>query len=392
MNSRRRNETSGRYVRLTEQTLLRRLEKPFLYSRATDELYEVNEEAFAALSLCDGSSTVEEIGLPGDFLDYCLTEGLLECLAAPERRPVANAEFTLGPSLRYLELQITWRCNLACRHCYLGVSRPLDLSLQEIEEVCRQFEALGGLRLLVSGGEPLAHPRWEEVNALLSALKVRRVLLTNGHLLNEERLSKLSCDEVQLSLDGMRAGHEALRGQASFDAVLDAARRVRERGLALSIATQCHAANLSEFDRMEELVFELGAREWGIDAPILSGRLHANPELRVTPQEAARAMAHGFGGAYHGGNDGMACGLHLATVGAQGSVAQCGFYFDRPLGKIDDGLAAAWIGRMPLSLSHVPLCAGCDASPECAGGCRYRAGAPDLPDPVMCAAFGRQDT
>jgi radical SAM protein with 4Fe4S-binding SPASM domain len=378
-----------KYVRLTEHALLRRLEKPFLYDRRSDELYELNEQGLCALACCTGEDSAKDVGLSPEFWSYCLSEGLLELLETPSVGKVKIGGPSPVPSLRYLELQITWRCNLGCRHCYLGNARPVDLAPRQVEKICREFERMGGLRLLVSGGEPLAHPQWDAVNEVLAAFRVRRALLTNGLLLDAGKLARLACDEVQISLDGMREGHDAVRGAGSFDAAVDAARRVRDAGLSLSIATQAHALNLQEFEAMSRLVEDLGAREWGIDAPCVAGRLGGHPELVVTPQEAARAMAHGFGGAYHGGSEGMACGLHLATVGADGSVAQCGFYSERPLGGVETGLEVCWRRRRPVALADVPRCLACEAGEECGGGCRYRAPAPDQPDPVMCALHGR---
>jgi radical SAM protein with 4Fe4S-binding SPASM domain len=147
-----------------------------------------------------------------------------------------------------------------------------------------------------------------------------------------------------------------------------------------------HPGNLDQFEDMAGLAEELGVREWGIDAPCLAGRMAG--DLAVTPAQAARAMEHAFGGAYHGGSDGMACGLHLCTVSADAKIAQCGFYLDHPLGRAREGLWTCWSRRRPLALDRVAGCADCRAAEECGGGCRFRAPAPDAPDPVMCALFG----
>ncbi len=380
-----------RYVRLAERASLRLLEEPCLYDRLADELYELNQEALEGLERCHGGLTLAQAALEPEFARFCLAEGLLELHDQPRPRPLPLCQGP-KPSLRYLEVQITWRCNLACAHCYLGPARGVDLPVDTFAALVREFEAMGGLRLLISGGEPLMHPQWDQINAALAALPVRRVLLSNGLLLDESRLERLNCEEVQISLDGLQAGHERLRGPGSFARAVEAARRVRAAGLELSIATMAHAGNLEEMAGLAGLVQELGAREWGIDAPCPTGRLAGDPGLAVTPAQAARAMEHAFGGAFHGGSGGMACGLHLCTVGADGKVAQCGFYFDDPLGRASEGLWTCWARRRPLALSQVPACAACPAAEECGGGCRFRAPAPDLPDPVMCALYGMTPT
>ncbi len=382
------------FVALAGHVSLRRLETPCLYDRRQDELYELNEEGLAALANCRGQLRLAEAGLEPDFQEFCLAEGLLTLSPEPRPRPLALGPGPL-PSLRYLEMQITWRCNLACAHCYLGPARGVDLAVERVAALAREFEAMGGLRLLISGGEPLMHPQWPEVNSALMALPVRRVLLTNGLLLSEKILAGLAAEEVQISLDGLAAGHQALRGPRSFEKAVAAARRVRAAGLDLSVATMVHPGNLGEMEGLAELVESLGAREWGIDAPCLADRLGGNPALSVTPQQAAQAMVHAFGGSYHGsGADEtgrpMACGLHLCTVAADGRVAQCGFYLDQPLGRSEDGLWTCWARRKAKALSEIQGCATCEAGPDCGGGCRYRAPAPDQPDPVMCVAMGRE--
>jgi radical SAM protein with 4Fe4S-binding SPASM domain len=375
------------YVSLAPEAFLRLLEEPFLYHRGRDELYELNEEAFETLCRCRRQGGLEPGAFEPEFLATCLDEGLLQLSGSLAQPLPAPPERAPRPSLRYMELQLTWRCNLHCRHCYLGSSREVDLPWAQVEQALKEFESLGGLRVLLSGGEPLLHPSWCEINRLLGTLSLRRVLLTNGLLLEPGLLDELQCDEVQVSLDGMRAGHETLRGAGTFDQTVQSARRVREAGRDLSIATMAHSRNLHEFEELSSLVRDLGAREWGIDVPCVAGRLGPG-ELLVTPAQAVGVLGHAFGGSYHGGSDGMSCGLHLGTVGANGAVATCGFYLDGPLGRLEEGLRTCWSRRKHLPLTEIRGCAGCLAAEECGGGCRFRAPQRHLPDPVMCAAFG----
>ena len=376
------------YCSLADHVSLKLLEKPSLYNRDKDDLFNLDAGGLAALLRCDGSRTVAGAGLTPDFLNTCVEEGLLELQDRPFLKVPALFGPSPTPSLRYLEVQLTWRCNLACAHCYLGEARAVDLPLSLFASVIREFEHMGGLKLMVSGGEPTLHPAWEEVNALLAGINLRRVLLTNGVNLGKIPLEWLNFDEVQISLDGMEQGHDLLRGKGSFIKALGGARRVAASPLALSIATQVHGGNLGEFEALEALARDLGAREWGIDAPCVAGRLTGDSPLSVSAEAAGKAMGHAFGGSYHGGGEGMACGLHLATVGANGLVAQCGFYFDDPLGRSEEGLAACWARRRPVPLSDLPSCARCEAASDCGGGCRVRAGGGGLPDKVMCAAMG----
>ena len=373
------------FVGLAPTVVFRGLETPHLFDRRRDELYELDAEGLAFLNEVDGTRRVKEIR-NRKLLAFCRREDLLAFSAQPQPRPLGRGQAP-RPSLRYLEILLTRRCNLACRHCYLGHAKPADLDHDLLYSVLDELDAMQGLRVLLSGGEPLLFPGFAELNERLPDYGFRSVLLSNGLLLEPKLARRLRVQEVQISLDGMPAGHEALRGRGSFAPAVRAARAVVEAGLDLSIATMAHRANLEEFADLEALVRGLGAREWSIDVPIPAGRLGSRSRLRVTPAEGAAAMARGFGGSYHGPSEGFACGRHLATVMPDGAVAQCGFYADRPLGHLSEGLGVCWSRREHWPVSALE-CGGCEFREECGGGCRYRAGGRGK-DPVMCAVYGR---
>ena len=73
---------------------------------------------------------------------------------------------------------------------------------------------------MISGGEPLLYPELPAFLAQTQGLGIRRILLTNGTLLTPENARPLQVEEVQISLDGWRTGHEAIRGVGTFDQTL----------------------------------------------------------------------------------------------------------------------------------------------------------------------------
>ncbi len=376
-----------RFVSLAPGVVLKRLEVPHVYHLGRDDLYEINDQAVEFLTACDGGRRVADLRPDPEFLDFCLDEGLLELTDGPRPTRVLIGGRSPRPSLRYLEVQITRRCNLSCPHCYLGPARALDLPPELFGAITADFVSISGLRIMISGGEPLSHPRFGEINDRLAGTPLRRVLLTNGTLLDAALARRLEFHEVQISLDGLEAGHDALRGPGSFQRALAGLRAAREAGLAVSVATMVHPANLTEFEGLARLMDDLGVIEWGIDAPCLSGPEAEN--LAVSPAEAARAMAHGFGGGFHGTDgEGYTCGRHLATVTPEGMLAPCGFY--EPLGRVEDGLARVWSRRQWLRLDELD-CAGCPHLEVCGGGCRFRAEYPFGRDPVMCALYQREE-
>lgn len=370
---------------LSRKAALKRLEEPTVYITDQDELYEVNDEAFAFLSRCDGTMRGGDLTDDDGFVTFCLAEGILLTRPKPAGRRVVFAASPV-PSLRYLELQLTSRCNLACLHCYQGDRTAIDLPLDTALRIAREFEAMAGLRLLISGGEPLLYPGLFDFLDETEDLALRKILITNGTLINVRNVRRLKADEIQFSLDGWERGHERIRGRGSFSKVMRGIEAALSAGIAVSAATMVHRGNLDEFDRMNAFIEKIGAVGWGIDLPCPTGRFDAHSGIVVSPQIAGPLMRYAFGGGNHA-TPGFACGHHLMTVLPTGGGVKCGFYADDILGDAAKSLGGCW-----RSMKHVRIdeleCRGCLHLEECGGGCRFRAPGPLAPDPVMCAAFG----
>ncbi len=375
---------------LSENCSLKWLETPSVYNSKTDELYELDEKGFEFLRSCAHQSGCKSCNPDAQFVDYCVSEGILQTEhVSIVRAPAIKAPV---PSLRYLELQITDKCNLRCRHCYLGEPQKNELSLEDIKLVLDEFEVMQGLRLLITGGEPLMHSRFSAINEMLAEYSFRKVLFTNGLMLDKGAIKGLNIDEVQFSIDGIEKGHDALRGKGTHKKTIASLNEALKLGMQTSVATMVHNKNLDEFEIMSQVFADMGIRDWTVDVPCLSGNLMLNPEMHVPPEIAGRLMRYGFGGGLHGGGEGYGCGLHLAAVTPTGDICKCAFYADFSAGKIKDGLRKAWASIKPININDMecakPVCAYIDA---CRGGCRFRAeaaGGAGRRDLYKCHEFG----
>lgn len=369
---------------------LRLLESPCVYDRARDELYELDREAFDFLQTLPLTADSPRVGrVEREFLDYCLNEGILvhapECAARerPSQSPI--------PSLRYLLLHITTRCNLKCAHCFLGDVGPVDMPMAQAKHVMEEFDKLQGLRLLVSGGEPLLHPDFWRINELFDRFGFRSVILSNGTMLDDPDVAKrIAAHEIQVSLDGVGPSHDVLRGPGAYSRTMKALDNIAAAGIDVSVATMVHSENLDDFDELERIVNGVGAKEWNIDVPSEAGRWRQGQlparVLDALPGIFGRAFG---GGAHHSVCSDLTCGAHLCAVMADGAVCKCGFYADSPVGTVSGGLAAAWAAMPRITLGELEC--DCAMINECRGGCRYRAemaGNRLGEDPVMCAANG----
>jgi radical SAM protein with 4Fe4S-binding SPASM domain len=352
---------------LSGRAVLKWLEMPSVYHIGKDELYELDDEGFSFLRKCASPSGCSSGR--NEFIDYCLDEGVITIEpVSVNRPPLMRSSF---PSLRYLELQITGKCNLKCRHCYIGGKGETELSLARTRKILAEFEEMQGLRVLITGGEPLLHSRFSEVNALLPEFQVRKVLFTNGTMLDEKTLRGLNVDEIQISIDGLDHAHDLLRGKGTFKAAIEAVRRARNSGFEVSVSTMVHPANFRDFEGMKELFEELGVKDWNVDVPCITGALKENVLFQTGPEHGGRFLAYGSGGGLHGSAPGFGCGLHMMSVTSSGLAAKCTFYADMPLGSIDDGLRECRLKMEPVRLGDLEC--DCAHIESCRGGCRFRA-------------------
>lgn len=355
---------------LSSGCALKWLEFPAVYRIPTDELYELDAAAFDFLGKCATQEGCEADGHDREFIEYAVQEGILTTrYTGGTKAPLKKSP---EPSLRYLELQITTGCNLMCRHCYLGPSQVNELTLKTIRDILDEFEKMQGLRLLITGGEPLLHTKFKDINRLFSEYAFRKVLFTNGVLLSEELVESLNVNEIQVSIDGIETGHDALRGKGTFKKAIAGLRLAAQTGHDISVATMVHSMNLHDFEEMKKMFKGMGIKDWTVDVPSDDGNLRENQLFGLPPELAGKYLRYGFGGGLHGGGEGFACGLHLAAVMADGGVTKCTFYQSSTVGNVDEGLEECWRRIVPVRLDEL----GCDCmvKGECRGGCRYRAG------------------
>lgn len=379
------------YIRLAKDSSLKLLEKPYIFNSSDDELYELNDEAIEFLKKCDGSARLSELGGKAEFLNYLFDEGLLEFSLQPSPQEIRIGKNTSKPSLRYLMVEVTSKCNLSCLHCYQGEHHSRELPWPRLKNILQEFEDLGGLRLIVSGGEPLIYSHFAELNEFIKEKDYRKILVTNGILLNSALVESLGFDEVQVSLDGLEKGHDTLRGKGSFSKALAGLNILVQQKYPLSVATVLHRYNLVEISQLAELVKRLGAVSWTIDFPVLAGNLTLNSEFAPEPREAIKYLSLAYGAEVHSSEEGYACGSHLGCVKANGDFTKCGYYGDLLGGSIKEGLAVCWENLPKFMLKE--LNCECDYLDECQGGCRYRAetsGNKWGPDPIKCIQFGME--
>lgn len=152
-------------------------------------------------------------------------------------------------SLNKLYLHVTFDCNLNCSHCYANANSKYSeyLDVNETIEAIYEAASLGFIFSVITGGEPLIHPKIYELLDELSNLRYKikpmwTVLRTNLALdVEKELLKKLSysTDKLVVSVDGDKETHDYRRGKGNYDVTIKNLKELMEMdpSTEISIAT-----------------------------------------------------------------------------------------------------------------------------------------------------------
>lgn len=359
---------------------------------------------------------------PADGLRYgragCRGDGHGVARSAAGRRPV-------------VVWSITRTCNLRCLHCYADSEPrvyPGELGPEECSALLRDLKGFGVPVVLLSGGEPMAHPRFYEIAEEAAGLGLRLTLSTNGTLIDGEaaaRLKGIGFGYVGISLDGIGAVHDFFRGRkGAFELAVRGFRSCLAAGQKCGLRLTLTRHNASEIDRILDFIEAEGIPracfyhlvpsgrgmglellppdltrsvldrildridEWhraGVEREILTvdqpadavyvlGRLRERKPERFA--EAVELLGWNGGGAHSSGTG-------IANIDAQGNVHPDQFWQDVTLGNVRERpFSAIWgepaadglLARLRERAKYLKgRCAGCAHLRFCGGGFRARA-------------------
>jgi radical SAM protein with 4Fe4S-binding SPASM domain len=175
---------------------------------------------------------------------------------------VGQKAFNLGVPLA-VHMDVTYRCNERCVHCYLDHDDHGEMTTAEIKRVLNQLAEAGVFFLTLSGGEPFMRRDFFEIvehaRRLLFNVKVKTNAVMIG-VAEAEKLRALAIDSIQISVYSHRpAVHDAItKLPHSFDRTIKAIRFLRDQGLRVCIANVLMTPNLADHDGVQKLAAELG--------------------------------------------------------------------------------------------------------------------------------------
>jgi len=196
-------------------------------------------------------------------------------------------------------LDLTYRCNNNCRHCWLwlpkgAAEQQKELAVGEIRRIVDEARAMGCRRWRISGGEPMLRPDFNEIFDYLTSRAASYSLNTNGTLITPaiaQLLKRKGSKMIALYGATAEVYDAVTRHPGGFEEMMRGFAYLREAGAGFTVLLIPMRANWHQWDRMIELAESLSPHS-RVGAPWLflssDGSAHRNREIaaqRLAPRD-----------------------------------------------------------------------------------------------------------
>lgn len=197
-------------------------------------------------------------------------------------------------------LDLTYRCNTHCRHCWLSIPSDApeakeELTLDEIKRIVKEAKMMGCRRWSISGGEPMLRSDFAEIFDYVTSNSSSYSLNTNGTLITPKiaQLMKRKGSKMVALYGATAAVHDHItRQKGSFEATLRGFRYLKEAGAGFIVQLIPLRDNYHQFKEMVALAESL-SKYYRIGAAWLYLSSEGNPvrnqeirQQRLPPREA----------------------------------------------------------------------------------------------------------
>ena len=186
-----------------------------------------------------------------------------------------------------ITLELTARCNLNCRHCYINqppgdrAQKANELTFEEIDAWTDEAVDLGCLWCLLTGGEPLLREDFTDIYLLLKKKGLLVSVFTNAVLIKEEHLRlfrKYPPRELEVTVYGVTPetyGRVTLKPD-TYKGFMRGVNQLLESGIKVRFKSMAMRSNLDEMPQIADFCRERTAGFFKFD-PFLHLRYDSDP-------------------------------------------------------------------------------------------------------------------
>lgn len=279
-----------------------------------------------------------------------------------------------------VQWKITNKCNLKCKHCYLGKLDGFELDFKKAMEITDTIINSNVMEVTLSGGECLTYKGIEKIIQKLLNNEIKVDIFTNALLLKRflDKLDETNIEKNKLlfyvSVDGLKDTHEKIRGKNTFDITIENIKYAIDKGYTVVTNTVINKINYEDIIDMVVLLKKLGVKDVQLSNLIIQGNASKDLKLDLKSQISLKDKLSNlykehpeFGYIYYSevpdedgirkvyslnndkdeyvGNDNWKCtaGIARVTIDPNGKVYCCPFIKDSFLGDLNsENLEEVW--------------------------------------------------
>lgn len=195
-------------------------------------------------------------------------------------------EITGISKISMVYLQLLYRCNFECLHCFHGerLNHSDSFTPQEAIDLLHIMrDQYGAKAVTFLGGEPFLYRDLAlVVRHAKQALGLRVEICTNGYRI-ERRLTEIAADLnfLRISLEGIDSTNDRIRKRGSFQSAIAAFRRAQDLGIRTGATLTVTAQNIDEVIALAQTLQKLGALQLKLHCLRPVGNACGHPELFV---------------------------------------------------------------------------------------------------------------
>lgn len=165
------------------------------------------------------------------------------------------------------QFELTPLCNLSCRMCYVHLNPDQMkgtsiLPAESWKDLIHQAWEAGMCVATLTGGECLTYPWFDEVYLYLHSLGIQVSIMTNGLLLNEERIQFFKAHmpyRMQITMYGQNDDvYERVTGRRAFSTVISNVKKAIEAKLPIILAVTPNSYLGDDVMELLKLINDLG--------------------------------------------------------------------------------------------------------------------------------------
>ena len=279
-----------------------------------------------------------------------------------------------------IQWKITNKCNLHCKHCYLGKLDGFELDNDKVMEIVDTIINSNVMEVTLSGGECLTYNGIENVIKKLLENDIKVDVFTNALLLKKliDKIDSTVRDKNKLlfyvSIDGLKENHEKIRGKNTFDKTIEGMKYAINNGYPVVTNTVINKLNYDDVIDMVVFLKTMGVKDVQLSNLIVQGNATKDLKISLKDQLALKDKLSilykkhpEFGYIYYSevpdedgirkvyslnkdkdeyiGNDNWKCtaGVARVTIDPNGKVYCCPFIKDSYIGDLtSENLANIW--------------------------------------------------